>query len=78
MSNTLELLLLLGIIIFAAKAGGLISTRLGQPAALGELLMGLVLGPTVIDLLAQPVFAGGHVGEIIRLRKHQIVHDTLE
>jgi len=65
MTLTLQLLLLLGIIIFAAKAGGLISTRLGQPAVLGELLMGLVLGPTVFDLLGQPLFANSHVGEIL-------------
>lgn len=65
MTLTLQLLLLLGIIIFAAKAGALISTRLGQPAVLGELLMGLVLGPTVLDLLGQPIFAGNHVGDIV-------------
>lgn len=65
MTLTLQLLLLLGIIIFAAKAGGLISTRLGQPAVLGELLMGLVLGPTVFDLLGQPLFANSHVSEIL-------------
>jgi Kef-type K+ transport system membrane component KefB len=65
MNPTLQLLLLLGIIIFAAKTGGLLSTRLGQPAVLGELLAGLMLGPTVVDLLGQPLFAEGHVGEII-------------
>jgi Kef-type K+ transport system membrane component KefB len=65
MSPTLQLLLLLGTIIFAAKVGGLISTRLGQPAVLGELLAGLVLGPTVLDLLHAPIFVNGHVGETI-------------
>lgn len=56
--------MLLGIIIFAAKVGGLLSARLGQPAVLGELLMGLILGPTFLNLLGQPILSGGHVGEI--------------
>jgi Kef-type K+ transport system membrane component KefB len=65
MSPTLALLLLLGIIVFSAKAAGLASTRLGQPAVLGELLAGLVLGPTVINVLGYPDFANAHVGETI-------------
>jgi len=55
-SPFLQLSLTLVIIIIAAKAGGWISVRLRQPAVLGELLAGLVLGPTVIDLLRLPVF----------------------
>ena len=65
MTATIQLFLLLGIIIFAAKAGGLISTKLGQPAVLGELLMGLILGPTALDILAWTSFADGHAGEVI-------------
>lgn len=65
MSPTLALLLLLGIIVFSAKAAGLASTRLGQPAVLGELLAGLVLGPTIINLLGYPDFAAAHVGEMV-------------
>ena len=34
------------IIIVAAKVSGLVSTRLGQPAVLGELIAGIILGPT--------------------------------
>ena len=56
MSSFLQLSLALVIIILAAKAGGWISVRLRQPAVLGELLAGLVLGPTVIDLLHLPLF----------------------
>lgn len=63
MSDSLQSLLLIGVIIFAAKAGGLISTRLGQPAVLGELLVGLALGPTVLDLLHHPAFE--HSGNLV-------------
>ena len=57
MSAFLQLTLALAIIILAAKAGGLISVRLHQPAVLGELIMGVLLGPTIIDLVHLPFFS---------------------
>lgn len=57
MSAFLQLTLALAVIILAAKAGGLISVRLRQPAVLGELLMGVLLGPTIIDLVHLPFFS---------------------
>lgn len=63
----LQFLLVLVIIIASAKLGGLISTRLGQPAVLGELLAGLILGPTVLDLVRLPIFGDPHLPEIIHL-----------
>jgi len=53
----LNFLLLLAIIIGAAKGAGWLSLRLGQPAVLGELLAGVVLGPSLLDLLRMPPFA---------------------
>src|SRR3972149_2901200 len=61
MSPFLQLPLTLVIMIVAAKAGGWISVRLRQPAVLGELLAGLVLGPTVIDLIHLPFVADPHL-----------------
>ncbi|MFN2142304.1 MAG: cation:proton antiporter, partial [Candidatus Promineifilaceae bacterium] len=59
----------LAIIIVAAKASGYISTRLGQPAVLGELLAGIILGPTFLNMLGTwPVFMEDeHLGEVIQL-----------
>ncbi|HMK07638.1 MAG TPA: cation:proton antiporter [Anaerolineales bacterium] len=65
MSSFLQLSLVLVIIILAAKAGGWVSVRLRQPAVLGELLAGLLLGPTVIDLLHLPVFASPSLEETV-------------
>ncbi len=65
MSPSLQLLLALGLIIFAAKSAGFISARLGQPAVLGELLAGLILGPTILDLFHIPIFYGGHTEQVI-------------
>jgi Kef-type K+ transport system membrane component KefB len=50
MTPFLQLALSLVIIITAAKVGGYLSFRLGQPAVLGELLVGILLGPSIIDL----------------------------
>lgn len=66
MSPFLQLILTLVILIVAAKAGGWISVRLHQPAVLGELLMGLLLGPTVVDLLHQPF-----------ITDHELLHEEV-
>jgi Kef-type K+ transport system membrane component KefB len=48
----LDFILILAIVITAAKTGGYISSRFfHQPSVLGELLVGLILGPSLIDLL---------------------------
>ncbi|MDP7544597.1 MAG: cation:proton antiporter, partial [Anaerolineales bacterium] len=65
MTNFLQFVLALIIIIVGAKTGGYISTRWKQPAVLGELLAGLVLGPTVLNMLHWGVFSDGHLGEFI-------------
>jgi Kef-type K+ transport system membrane component KefB len=59
-------LLALAVIIVAAKGSGYLSTRLGQPAVLGKLLVGLLLGPTVLDMLHWPVFGDPHLEETLR------------
>ena len=63
----LNFILALAIIIVAAKAGGYLSVRLKQPSVLGELLAGLILGPTVLNMLhAWPIFSSDeHLSEAI-------------
>jgi Kef-type K+ transport system membrane component KefB len=61
----LQLTFALAIIIAAAKAGGYLSLRLGQPAVLGELLVGILLGPTLINLLQRPYFTDTHLPEVV-------------
>jgi Kef-type K+ transport system membrane component KefB len=65
MDPVLQFLLLLAILIAAAKGAGYLSARLGQPAILGELLVGLILGPTALDILHWPLFDGGHLDELV-------------
>jgi Kef-type K+ transport system membrane component KefB len=53
----LDFLIALAIVIFAAKLGGYISTRFGQPSVLGELLVGVILGPTILNMVfSWPLF----------------------
>ncbi len=49
------LLVILAALVLLAKLAGWLFLRLGQPAVLGELLVGLLLGPTVLDVLNWPV-----------------------
>jgi Kef-type K+ transport system membrane component KefB len=52
----LALILTLALVLVVAKIMGNISVRLHQPAVLGELLAGLILGPSVLDLFNLPLF----------------------
>lgn len=57
MSHLLQILFLLSLIIAAAKLAGAAATRFGQPAVFGELLAGLLLGPTVFNVLSWPILS---------------------
>ena len=62
MSHSLQLLLLLALVIAAAKGAGALAGRIGQPAVLGEILVGLLLGPTLLDVMGWLIFAGAEGG----------------
>jgi len=53
------------VIIAAAKAGGYLSSKMGQPAVAGEVLAGLILGPSVLNFMHLPMFTDEHLGESI-------------
>lgn len=64
MSIFLQLAFLLSAILLVSKLAGYLSVRIGQPAVLGELLAGIVLGPSLINLLNLP-FIAHELGETI-------------
>jgi len=45
------------IVVASAKMAGALATRIHQPSVFGEILAGLVLGPTVLNILGWSVFA---------------------
>ena len=61
MSDFLQLALVLVVLLSATKLAGLLSTRLCQPAVLGELIAGLLLGPSVIGILHAPFVTSTHL-----------------
>src|SRR4051794_16850853 len=52
----LPVLLQLALIVLAARLGGVLFRRLGQPTVVGEIVAGLVLGPSVFGRLFPDVF----------------------
>ena len=49
----------LGIIILAAKCGGMLSTRMKLPSVVGEIGIGIIIGPYILGSFALPGFAEG-------------------
>lgn len=59
MNSELSFLLLLAIIIFVSKIAGHLSRRfLNQPVVFGEILAGLLLGPSLCNIFGWPIFIG--------------------
>jgi Kef-type K+ transport system membrane component KefB len=56
MTVFLEFVLVLVLIIVGAKLSGYLAARLNQPMVVGEITFGLLLGPTLLNLFALPVF----------------------
>jgi Kef-type K+ transport system membrane component KefB len=69
MGNTTvtALFLALGIIILASRLGGSLARRFDQPRVLGELLVGVLLGPTLLNVMNSEALglAGAHLDEVI-------------
>jgi Kef-type K+ transport system membrane component KefB len=61
----LPLLAALAIVIVAAKLGGWLSATLRQPVVLGELLAGLILGPSLLSIFELDYFHQAHVTEAL-------------
>ncbi len=65
MSPFLQLATELIIILAAAKLAGFLANKLGQPSVLGELLVGIILGPTLLDITHLQFVTDKHLTEII-------------
>lgn len=55
-SHLLQLVLLLVVVLGASKLAGLLAQRLGQPAVVGSIAAGLLLGPSLLNIM------GWHLG----------------
>lgn len=75
MEHVLQLLLALSIIIAAAKIFGSLSAVIKQPPVFGKILVGLILGPTILNMMGWPIFRS-HGAEAVSLGG--IIHDIAE
>lgn len=66
MTPFLQLALLLAFVLLAAKLAGYLSIRLGQPSVLGELLVGIALGPSLLNVLHLPFVTDVNLHEFIK------------
>ena len=67
MQPALQLALLLAILLPASKIAASLCTRFGIPAILGELMVGVILGPGAVNLLHLHFFAGGEATSALML-----------
>ena len=49
--------MLLTLVVASAKTAGALANRVHQPSVFGEILVGLLLGPTLFNVLGWPIFA---------------------
>jgi Kef-type K+ transport system membrane component KefB/mannitol/fructose-specific phosphotransferase system IIA component (Ntr-type) len=54
-----ELVFQIGVILFAVRLGGRLARKLGIPSVLGELLIGVIIGPYALGGIAFPGFPHG-------------------
>jgi Kef-type K+ transport system membrane component KefB len=65
MSDFLQLALLIVIILGAAKLAGYLSTLVHQPAVFGELLVGVLLGPSLLNVTHLSFLTSAHLSDFI-------------
>ena len=75
LTHSLQVLLLLALIIAAAKIAGALASRIHQPAVFGEILVGVVLGPTLFNVLGWPMFSAAQPGSLSLI---ELVRDLAE
>ena len=67
----IALFLALGVILVASRLAGALSRMMGQPRVLGELVVGVILGPTLLNMLNWQILHGadlqGTVDELAEL-----------
>jgi len=56
MSPFLQFALLISMLLVFAKVAGYLSMRVNQPSVLGELIVGVIIGPSLVNILHFPIF----------------------
>ena len=78
MTHLMQLVLFLALVTVISKSAGALSNRFGQPAVFGEILAGLLLGPSLLDILGWPIFAHQAEGFVPHPDLAGVVQDLAE
>ena len=78
MDHIVKVLLFLTLVTVTAKGAGTLSVRLRQPAVFGEILAGLLLGPSLLNVLGWSLFASRPEGFVSHPDLGGVVHDMAE
>ncbi len=78
MPHVLQVLLFLTLVTVASKGSGYLSARFGQPAVFGEILAGLILGPSLLNVLGWSLFVSQAEGFVPHPDLGGVVHDLAE
>lgn len=65
MTDFLQLITIISIILLVAKLAGYLSTRLGQPSVFGELMVGVILGPSLLDITHLGFVTDSHLDIVV-------------
>lgn len=65
LSHNLQFLLAFAIILLAAKGSGILFSWIRLPFITGEILAGVILGPTIFNILSLPIFARPDSGPLL-------------
>jgi Kef-type K+ transport system membrane component KefB len=59
----------ISLLLFVSRAGYLLASRIGQPAAVSIILVGLIVGPSALPLITYPDFISGiaHLWAVVLL-----------
>jgi len=76
MSHILQLILALSVIVAAAKIVGSLSATIKQPPVFGEILIGLLLGPSLLNLMGWPIFQPHGMEAVPPIA--EVIHDIAE
>jgi Kef-type K+ transport system membrane component KefB len=78
--SPVELLPMLAAILIGAKLAGRLSQRIGLPSVFGELVLGLVLGPSLLNLIHpnDPLALLAEVGVILLMFRAGLETDLVQ
>jgi Kef-type K+ transport system membrane component KefB len=80
MHDTLTMLPMLAAILIGAKLAGRLSQRVGLPSVFGELLLGLALGPSLLNLIhtGETLMLLGQIGVILLMFRAGLETDLVQ